>query len=257
MINDSFSYLNDLIAALQPRLKELGITHFIVGAISRDLALSVHKDFRSSRMTEDVDIAIQISSIDKFEDLIQSLIETGEFKQISKNPIKLLFKNAIEIDILPFGDAENEKREVHIPMAGSPFVLSVSGLREVQKYVKEFQLSNGQTIYYCPLEGIVLLKLISWHEKPGRIKDRDDILHICKVYFEYTGDQIYEEAYDLLHTYDTNDYEYQNLVASHYLGRKVRQIIKDNPLLLKIMNEKLQKQDGHFRALLDGINEPI
>ncbi|MCC7298671.1 MAG: hypothetical protein IT244_10095 [Bacteroidia bacterium] len=255
MINDSFSYLNDLIVAMEPHLKELGINHFIVGAISRDLALSVHKDFRSSRITEDVDVAIQISSIDKFEDLIKRLIDKGEFQQIGKNPIKLLFKQAIEVDLLPFGDAENEKREVYIPMAGRPFVLSVPGLSEVQEHVKEFQLPNGQIIYYCPLEGIVLLKLVSWYEKPERIKDSEDIYHICKVYFDYCGDKIYTDTGDLMDSYSIEDPEYIPLVASHYLGRQVRKMTKENPMLVNIVNRKLEKYDGIFRALLDGFND--
>jgi len=44
-------------------------------------------------------------------------------------------------------------------------------------------------------------------------------------------------------------------VASHYLGRKVRTIAKDNSMFLDTINKILKAQDGVFRALLDRIND--
>ncbi len=149
---------------------------------------------------------------------------------------------------------ESEKREVNIPVGGKSFILSVPGLREVQELSKVVELNSGRKIHYCPLEGIVLLKLISWYENPGRTKDREDIFHICSVYFDYAADEIYINAYDLLNYYSINDYEYKNLVASHYLGYKIRQITKQNVTLLNIINNRLKLSDGLFRALLNGIN---
>jgi predicted nucleotidyltransferase len=255
MTKNYFYYLSDLILAIQPHLEELDIDHFIVGAVSRDLALSINKEFESKRKTEDVDIAIRISNIHQFETLAQRLKDSGEFTEVSKNPIKLIFREAIEIDLLPFGDLENELREVHIPMPARPFVLRVPGLKEVQEHIQEYKLPNGKLIYYCPLEGIVLLKLVSWYEKPERTKDAKDIEHICHVYFDYSGDDIYLLSGELMNQYDESDYNYKTYVASHYLGRKVREIIKENPLLLQIINRKLEKTEGIFRALLDGIND--
>lgn len=252
-----FSLPEDLLETISRVMQGQGIDFFIVGAIARDINLSANPRLQSPRITEDVDIALRIASIEQFQAIIAALIETGDFEMTSGNPIKLMYKNSIELDILPFGNLETKKREVHIPISGRAFILSVPGLQEVKDICKEISLLSGIKIHYCPLEGIVLLKLISWNEKPARTKDRDDIAHICKVYFEYAGDEIYEEAYDLLQAYDTNDYEYQNLVASHYLGRKVKQIIKEDKIFLKIINDKLGKYDGHFRALLDGINDKM
>lgn len=232
-----------------------GLDFFIVGAIARDINLLANPGLKSPRTTEDLDIAIRVASIAQFQAMIAALIETGEFEISSGNPVRWMYKKSIELDILPFGDLETKKREVHIPISGKAFILRVPGLQEVNDICMELELSSGYKIHYCPLEGIVLLKIISWYENPARTKDRDDIEHICKVYFEYAGDEIYEGAYDLLQAYDTNDYDYQNLVASHYLGRKVRQITKEDPMLLKLINEKLRKYNGHLRALLDGIND--
>lgn len=247
----------ELLEIISTVMQRLGLDFFIVGAIARDINLSHNSGLHSPRTTEDLDIAIRVATIEQFQSVFSALIDTGVFDQTAHNPLRLLYKNSHELDLLPFGDLETEKREVHIPISGKAFILSVPGLEEVRRVLSELKLDSGSRIQYCPLEGLVLLKLISWHEKPARTKDRDDIEHICKVYFEYAGDEIYEGAYDLLQTYDTNDYEYQTLVASHYLGRKVRNIFKEDPLLLKIINEKLGKYDGHFRALLDGINDEL
>lgn len=245
----------DLLEIVSMIIQDNGMDFFIVGAIARDINLSTGNGVQSPRTTEDLDIAIRVPSVAGFQAVINQLVKTGEFEMISGNPIRLIYKKAIELDFLPFGELESENREVYLPNAGKPYVISVPGLEEVREICKEIELISGVRVQYCPLEGIVLLKLISWYHNPGRIKDREDIAHICKVYFEYVGDEIYEHAYDLLHIYDSNDYEYRNLVASHYLGRKVRQIIKENTMLLKIMNDKLKKLDGHFSALLDGIND--
>lgn len=245
-------YLNKLFRVLIPELEKTGTDFFVVGAVARDLGLG--NEYKSKKLTEDIDIAIRVGSIETFQILTKRLIETGRFTEIGRNPIKYLFDNALEVDFLPFGDLEDANREVSIPMSGRSFVLSVPGLEEVRALVKTTRLESGQEVYYCPPEGIVLLKLISWYEKPGRTKDRDDIEHICKVYFDYCGDEIYE-ASDLLDAYDTAEMDYMKLVASHYLGRKVRSICRDNEMLINIINKRLAKADGLFRALLDGFND--
>lgn len=232
-----------------------GLDFFIIGAIARDINLAGNTELNSPRTTEDLDIAVRVATIDQFQSIVSGLADTGFFALIAHNPIRLLYKNSIELDLLPFGDIETENREVHIPVAGGAFVLNVPGLEEVEQAIAELALASGSRIRYCSLEGLVLLKLIAWHEKPERTKDREDIEHICKVYFEYAGNEIFEAAYDLLYAYDTNDFAYKTLVASHYLGRKVRGLFKTDPILLRIVNEKLGKHDGCFRALLRGIND--
>lgn len=244
-----------LLETIAGVMQSLELDFFIVGATARDINLSHFTGLDSPRTTEDLDIAVRVSSIHQFQSILSALMETGSFARIADNPIRLLYNKSFELDLLPFGDLETEGRAVNIPVKGGAFVLSVPGLEEVQPMVADLKLSSGSSIHYCPLEGLVLLKLISWHEKPERTKDRDDIEHICKVYFEYAGDEIFEAAYDLLHAYDTNDLTYQTLVASHYLGRKVRSLFHDDAMILRIINEKLGKYDGCFRALLRGIND--
>jgi predicted nucleotidyltransferase len=245
----------NLLETIAGAMRLQGLDFFIVGATARDINLAHFTGLDSPRTTEDLDIAVRVASIYQFQSILSTLMETGAFTRIADNPIRLMYNNSFELDLLPFGDLETESREVHIPVAGGAFVLSVPGLEEVQATLAELKLSSGSSIQYCPLEGLVLLKLISWHEKPERTKDRDDIEHICKVYFDYAGDEIFESAYDLLHTYQTTDLDYQTLVASHYLGRKVRNLFHDDALILRSINEKLGKYDGCFRALLRGIND--
>jgi predicted nucleotidyltransferase len=251
---NTISLPEDLLETISNVMIEESLDFFIVGAIARDINLSHHIGLESPRTTEDLDIAIHLAHIEQFQTIISKLIQTGNFETTANNPLRLLYKNTIELDLLPFGELETDKREVYIPIAGKSFILSVPGLKEVQELSKVIELNSGLKIHYCPLEGIVLLKLISWHENPARTKDREDIYHICSIYFEYAADEIYTNAFELLNHYNINDYKYKNLVASHYLGYKVRQITKENLSLLNILNHRLKLSDGLLRALLNGIN---
>jgi len=54
------------------------------------------------------------------------------------------------------------------------------------------KLDEETTVQVTPLEGIIILKLVSFDEKPERTKDLDDIYDILVNYFEINGERFYE-----------------------------------------------------------------
>jgi len=93
---------------------KFGIDFFIVGAVARDYFLSVDAEAVSKRKTDDVDIAIMLSNPKQFSELKEALLETGKFAANETEHIKLYYKNAIELDLLPFGQIENAESKVFL-----------------------------------------------------------------------------------------------------------------------------------------------
>lgn len=82
-------------------------------AIARDIQLG---DFVNTRKTNDVDIAIRVGDEKQFSILKKALIETGRFVAHESEAIKLFHNGAIELDLLPFGDIEDEKEKLIQPL---------------------------------------------------------------------------------------------------------------------------------------------
>lgn len=147
-----------MLAAFERVLKKLNIDFYLVGALARDIGLSVNPRLASKRKTNDVDIAIFVASEQQFCQVKQALIATGEFAAHETESIKLFYMGAIELDLLPFGDIENKERETRLKQPRL-FVMDVPGFREVFPDAEQYKLNDEVTLKVCPLEGIVLLKL--------------------------------------------------------------------------------------------------
>jgi len=207
----------------------LGIDFFLVGALARDLRLHNNARFASKRMTRDDDIAILLASEDQFYKVKEALLATGDFVAHEREAIKLFYRQAIEVDLLPFGEIENFDRETRIEKP-RPFIMDVPGFREVLPAAEQVTV-EGLTIPVCPLEGIVLLKIIANADNPFRTKDITDIEHIIEVYFELNGDRIYEEYNDVLELYDADDMDYLRLVSARVIGRIMGRLLTGSPAL--------------------------
>lgn len=96
-----------------------------------------------------------VSDQAQYTSIKKALIASGEFTAHETEAIKLYYQNAIEIDLLPFGGIENERREIKLtdPM----FILNMPGFSEVFPYAEAVQLSEELNIRVCTLEGIILL----------------------------------------------------------------------------------------------------
>lgn len=148
------------------------------------------------------------------------MINSGDFSAHETETIKLIYKQSIEIDLLPFGGIENKSRETHLHKPRL-FVMDVPGFQEAYVDIEEFRLENNIKLKVCSLEALVLLKLIAYDDNPGRTKDITDIEHIISVYFDLNADKIYSDQLQVLDLYDTNDNDYLKLVSARIIGRHI------------------------------------
>lgn len=242
----------EMLADLEAVFSKFDIDFYLVGAIARDIHLSANEQLASSRGTKDVDLAITISNEGQYNRVKAALVETGLFEAHESEAIKLMYKNRIEVDLLPFGDIEQPNRNVRL--TDPTFVLNMPGFTEIYPFVKVFELENGQVIKVCTMEGIVLLKLIANNDRPQRTKDITDIEHIIQSYFELYDEDIYMVHYEILEMYEINDADYIQLVCARLIGRKMKVMLQGSPELEQRVVAILSKREtARWQAMLEGM----
>jgi predicted nucleotidyltransferase len=122
-----------MLSEMQTVFIRFEIDYFLVGAFARDMHFSNRLENLNFRRTNDIDLAVCINHEDRYNEVIDALIETGLFVRDEKEIIKLYYKGSIEVDLIPFGEIENEKREVKLtkPIA---FTLQMPGFLEAAAF---------------------------------------------------------------------------------------------------------------------------
>ena len=136
--------------------RDFGIDYYLVGAVARDIHLSADVEAEALRKTEDIDIAITINDAGQYNELKKVLISTGDFTSDPTEAIKLYYKDAIEVDLLPFGAIESINRTVKL--IDPTFILNMPGFMEIYPFVNDIKVENNFTVKVCTMEGIILLK---------------------------------------------------------------------------------------------------
>ena len=235
--------------------REFGIDYFLVGAVARDIRLAAGEEFKALRKTKDVDIAILLDSEEQFYAIKDALLATGHFEESTYKAIKLIYKDAIEVDLLPFGEIENEERELLLSRH-TLLVMDMSGFKEVYPFVETLTVAEGLSLNVCSLEGLVILKLIANDDNPTRTKDITDIEHFLLVYFDLNSNEIYTAYMDVMDLYDTSTYEYLALVSARIIGRKMKVMLHDSANTAAYMKTILSKRPvSTWQAMLDGLND--
>ena len=251
--------LNPLVAEMLKTMgtvfQKFGVDYYLVGALARDIRLSAYEDYAAKRRTKDVDIAVLLDDEKQFYTIKEALIATGDFKESAVKAIKLFYKEAIEVDLLPFGEIETEDRKLQLSHHAL-LSMDMSGFKEVYPFVDTLTIAEGLTLDVCTLEGLVILKLIANEDNPSRTKDITDIEHFIDVYFELISDEIYSEHMDVMELYDTNAREYLQLVSARVIGRKMKDILKGHDETFEHIKAILDKRPvATWQAMLDGMNE--
>ncbi|MEO1258854.1 MAG: nucleotidyl transferase AbiEii/AbiGii toxin family protein [Bacteroidota bacterium] len=229
----------EILNAIIPVFKKLKIDYFVVGAFARDVELLAkgHTD-PPARKTRDLDLAVMLSSEDEFGRLKEKLTEIDGFEVHSTEPIKLIYDNRYELDLLPFGEIENEKGQVELK-AKKTFTLDMPGFAEVYGSTNTIKTDQGFDIKVCSLPGVVLLKLIAWDDRKHRAKDIQDIEYIIRNLYLLEIDEIIETDDDLIDLFQDQNRNFNEYVTSRYIGRKIGTLIKGS--------EKIQSR---VRAIL-------
>lgn len=207
----SLPYFKEVFLIIDNVCNSLGIGYYLIGAQARNFHL-LENGITPSRGTQDIDFAVMLPEMEVYEKMKNSLIG-NDFRKVSE-PYRLIHdKTNTVIDLLPFGEIEEEGT---VTFTERETELSVIGMKEVNEHTVKAEIEE-LTIKVSPLEGIVILKLISFSEKPERKKDLDDISEILRNYFDIHSERILSNfvEYEELETGN-----FQQLAGARLMGKR-------------------------------------
>jgi predicted nucleotidyltransferase len=94
----------DVIGAVLAQAGETPV--LLVGAMARDFLLTYAYGIAIARGTADLDFAVAVSNWTLFAHIRERLIGTGDFTPRSKDLHRLVHRNGIPIDLIPFDGVE-------------------------------------------------------------------------------------------------------------------------------------------------------
>jgi predicted nucleotidyltransferase len=246
----------EMLKNMEHVFRDFGIDYYLVGAVARDIHLSVCIEAEALRKTEDIDIAKTINDAGQYNELKKALISTGDFTADPTEAIKLYYKSVIELDLLPFGAIESINRTVNL--IDPTFILNMPGFKEIYPFVNDIKVENTFTVKVCTMEGIILLKLLANNDRPQRTKDILDIEHIINVYFDLYSGNIYDEHFDIMDSYKSDQSDYLQLVSSRVIGRKIKRLLEGSDELSQRVEQILaNRPTAWWQAMLDGIKDKL
>jgi predicted nucleotidyltransferase len=211
-------YFKEVFDCIDEVMIKLNVPYYLIGASAIALKL-LKKGIKPSRGTKDIDFAIMISSIQEFETIAEELAKYG-FDNVKDSSWRFYSSSYnIVIDLLPFGEIEEEftvnfnERYTDLHVLGFSEVLQDSEKVEIEE--KHVQIPS--------LEGMVILKLIAWSDRPEvRSSDLYDILKIIEHYFDLKFEEIVEHHNDVFPEEREID---QFKIAARVLGRKASKFL--------------------------------
>ncbi len=228
--------LKDAFDALEEAFAATGTDYYIIGALARDVWYS--RGSKSFRQTKDVDIAVLVGSTEDYNAVKQYLKENKNFVDSKGNSFVMHTNSGIQVDILPFGKIEIDDA---VNFAGAGLTsIKVNGFREVyDSGTEEVKMETGHNFKIATLPSIVLLKLISFDDRPEqRTKDSRDIANIIDHFLDLQGDLIFNNHNDLF-TEDVKEDALDEISAT-VIGREIKKICAANEKLSGRLKEILQ-----------------
>jgi predicted nucleotidyltransferase len=231
----SIPYFKEVFDLIDAVFREFGINFYLVGANAIALQILKKSNSKPPRGTKDIDFAIMVPTIAKFEEIMDRLVSIG-FVRAKNAPNTLIFKNgATVVDILPFGKIEEEftenfnQRRIDLHVLGFSEVLADS----------ESVLIEDLLVDVPSLPGMVVLKLVSYQDRPeDRQNDVYDILYVIENFYSLQEDEILEKHFDIIET--LSDYD-RILIAAQVLGRQASKYLKQNQKLKDKVVSEMEK----------------
>lgn len=239
--------LKEVLAQVSSACDELGIHFFIVGAIARNVWFAVHDEKPTG--TKDIDFAVFIPGKEEYLKLKEKLRSAYNYHNSSENAYCMLTPEGKPVDLLPFGEIE-EDGQVMIQGKGLSRI-SLEGFQEVYHFgLRQVRLGN-EKYTVCNIPSVLILKLIAFDDRPERrIKDIKDINSICKNYPLLEQEYIWSNHFDL---YDED--RSHDEVAMIVLGREIRKITKANDhlhqRLIRILNDAMEGRSRLMDHMID------
>ena len=220
--------ITEMLYALERGLDKFGIDFYLVGAVARNVWMTGINNIAPRRTTGDIDFAVLINDKGVYEALKTYLILTEGFQPYKGNEYVLIWKENLEVDLLPFGAIDDEDAKFNSNGLGSTSI-SLQGFSEIYNDgLPTLDLEGKHQFKFCTLPGIVLLKLIAWDDRPeSRRDDIKDISDILNHFFDMNDNEIFENHHDLFEKEEAS----LKHIAARVMGREMSKIAKKNELL--------------------------
>lgn len=220
--------ITEMLYALQRGLEKFGIDFYLVGAVARNVWMTGINNIAPRRTTGDIDFAVLINDDGVYEALKTYLIITEGFQPYKGNEYVLIWKENLEVDLLPFGAIDDGDTKFTSNGLGLTSI-SLQGFTEIYNDgLPTLDLEGKHQFKFCTLPGIVLLKLIAWDDRPeSRRDDIKDISDILNHFFDMNDNEIFEKHHDL---FEKEEASLKN-IAARVMGREMSKIAKKNELL--------------------------
>ena len=253
-----------ILRSIVPILNEFQVEYFIVGAFARDIQL-FEKGHTAppARKTKDIDLAVMVASHQEFDNIKERISQIDGFVADPKEPYRFVFKESYEVDLLPFGEIENEKGQVELK-AQQTIVLDMPGFKVVFPKAEAIETVEGIRLQVSSLSGVVLLKILAWEDRKDRRKDIEDIDYILDHFYFIHAEEIADQAGDLFDLYQEEHFYFDQNVAARYIGRQIGTLLLDTKelfdrvasVLRRESNDLYQSQMGRImdkRSLEDAV----
>lgn len=234
----------------------LNIPFFVVGAFAREVIFEYIHQIPSPRITEDIDIGVEVASWEEFQVLKTTLLERKTLTETKTQHRFVANESSIIVDILPYGGITDETKMISWP-PDHDMVMSMLGFEEAYHSALNVRLSLKPVldILIPSVPALAILKLISWNDAyPSRERDAQDLLFILENY-DATGieAQLYDAHVPLLteEKYDTR------LASVRLLGRDIAHLCGAETLttLTTILSRETNEDQG-FRLLSQMLKRP-
>jgi predicted nucleotidyltransferase len=227
----------------------LNVPFFVVGASARDIILTHAHAIETGRATQDIDLGVQVSDWDTYEQLRNALIGTGKFGRDEKQAQRLLYKE-FPIDIIPFGAIADPDDRLSWP-PGHDSTMSTLGFKEAYhtSITIRIRAKPALEIQFVSLPGLALLKILSWNDnRLRRRRDANDLLLLMRSYLD-AGNQerLFKEEIDLV----GEDFDYIR-AGSRLLGRDIATILshQTKKAIVGILDKETGEQN-QYRLVAD------
>lgn len=211
--------LFDTIASVA---QSVSIPFFVVGATARDMILTYGYGIEATRATLDVDFAVQVADWDQYNKLKEGLMTTGYFKPSPKQRQRLIYKDDLRIDLIPFGAISGPDHSITWPPEND-MKMNTLGFKEAYEHslTVKFSSSSLLDIRFASLAGLALMKLISWGDEcPGRNRDAEDLRFIMRNYLNAGNDErLFGKEIDIIDKLEKKgDFDFEK-AGARLLGR--------------------------------------
>ena len=245
---------------------------FLIGALAHDVLLEHIYGVEVPLTTGDVDVAVAVGSWQAYEDLRRRLVEEHGFEEGPEKQ-RLRSPEGTPLDLVPFGGVEEEGGKARFPPEGSP-ELTVLGFEAAweaalpvrfdegpdsegpggEEAVGKGVGGKGPVLRVASLEGLALLKLLSWNERPtGRARDAQDLCLLLQHFYDARRALITERHADL---FDTDSFS-KPKASARALGRELARLLRDRALE-KLLVDTLRREtaDIHQSRLARAMRAP-